>query len=76
MKLQLQLPEGYLIEREADVLTLRRPDGSVVARFSVRGVRWPEVQRMAEEDAGRSTHSTLHRMPIHSRRKPGHRHLG
>ena len=35
---ELQLPDGYAAERDADVLTLRRPDGSVVARFSVHGV--------------------------------------
>jgi len=45
------LPDGYRIERDADVLTLLRADDSVVGRFSVRGVEWSEVKRIAEDDA-------------------------
>jgi len=70
------LPNGYHIERDADVLTLLRADDSVVARFSVSGVDWSEVERMAEEDIGRSPHRVVRRVPTHSRRKPGHRHNG
>ena len=46
------LPDGYRIERDVDILTLLRADGSVVARFSARGVEWAEVERAAAEDAG------------------------
>ena len=48
------LPDGYHLERDADVLTLLRADDSVVARFSVQGVEWSEVERVAEQDAGRA----------------------
>ena len=68
------LPDGYHIERDTDVLTLLRADDSVVARFSVRGVEWSEVEKAAEEDARRSTHRTLRNAPTHSRRKPSLRH--
>lgn len=45
------LPRGYHIERDADVLTLLREDGSVVAWFSARGVRRQEVERIAAKDS-------------------------
>jgi hypothetical protein len=47
---KLRLPPGYELERDADVLLLRRDDGSVVATFSARGVTPAEVARTAEED--------------------------
>jgi hypothetical protein len=47
---KLRLPPGYELERDADVLLLRRDDGSVVATFSARGVTPAEVVRTAEED--------------------------
>ncbi len=68
------LPVGYHIEPGADVLTLLRADDSVVARFSLRGVEWSEVERMAEEDAGRSKHRIVRRVPTHYRRKPDYQH--
>jgi hypothetical protein len=37
------LPDGYHTERDADVPTLLRSDGSVVARFSACGARREEV---------------------------------
>lgn len=52
------LPDGYYIERDPDTLTLRRADGSVVARFTVRGSEWSEVERAAEEDAIRELLNT------------------
>ncbi len=47
----LSLPAGYWIERDADVLVLHRPDGSVVATFSARGADLNEIGRVAREDA-------------------------
>jgi hypothetical protein len=68
------LPNGYYIERDADVLALLRADGSLVARFSSRGVECSEVERMAEEDAGSSKHRIVRRVPTHLRRKPDYQH--
>ncbi len=47
---KMTLPPGYDLEYGADVLLLRRADGSTVAAFSVRGVSPSEVTRIAEED--------------------------
>jgi hypothetical protein len=47
---KLSLPPGYELEDGADVLLLRRDDGSVVAAFSVRGATPSEVVRAAEAD--------------------------
>jgi hypothetical protein len=47
---KLALPPGYRLEHGADVLLLRRDDGSVAAAFSARGVTPAEVARTAEED--------------------------
>jgi hypothetical protein len=44
------LPPGYRLEPDSDVLTLRRPDGSVVSRFSVRGATREVVLRTAQDD--------------------------
>jgi hypothetical protein len=50
---KLELPPGYRLEHGADVLLLRREDGSVVAAFSTRGATpAEEVARVAEEDHG------------------------
>ena len=68
------LPDSYHIERDADVLALLRADDSVVAHFSMRGVEWSEVERVAEEDAGRSKHRIFRRVPTHSRRKSDYQH--
>jgi hypothetical protein len=46
-----KLPFGYYLERDADLLVLRRSDGSFVAAFNVRGVDLFEVELMAWEDA-------------------------
>jgi len=45
------LPFGYYVEREPDVLLLRRSDGSLVATFSARSVDWFEVEFTVWEDA-------------------------
>ncbi len=47
---KMPLPPGYDLEYGADVLLLRRADGSTVAAFSTRGVSPPEVARIAKED--------------------------
>ena len=47
---KVTLPPGYGLEYGADVLLLRRADGSTVAAFSARGVAASGVARIAEED--------------------------
>lgn len=51
----LRLPRGYYLDEasDPDVVTLRRPDGSAVARFSALGADPSEIRRAAEEDAQR-----------------------
>ena len=47
----LGLPFGYHPEFDADLLLLRRADGSVVAAFSARGADLFEVELAVWEDA-------------------------
>ena len=47
-----RLPPGYRTRFDPDVLVLERTDGSVVARFGVRGLAAEEVERAAREDYG------------------------
>jgi hypothetical protein len=47
---QMTLPPGYGLEYDADVLLLRRNDGSTAAIFSARGVDPSMVLRAAEDD--------------------------
>jgi hypothetical protein len=47
----LDLPDGYWLEINADTLVLHRPDNSIVATFSARGVEPSEIERAAREDA-------------------------
>jgi len=49
--LSLQLPTGYYLERDPDILTLRRSDGSVVGAFSAQSVAPEAVRRTVEETA-------------------------
>ena len=44
------LPAGYHLELGADVLELRRPDGSLAAAFSARGFTEEAVGHAAWED--------------------------
>jgi hypothetical protein len=46
-----ELPFGHYLERDADLLVLRRSDGSFVAAFNVRGASLFEVELAAWEDA-------------------------
>ncbi len=45
------LPFGYYVERDPDLLLLRRPDGTLVAAFSASGVDPLEVELTVWEDA-------------------------
>jgi len=47
---KLNLPPSYHVELDADLMELRRSDGSLVAAFSVRGTTPAEVARTAEEE--------------------------
>jgi hypothetical protein len=44
------LPPGYHLQRGTDILTVHRPDGSLLGAFSARGVREEAVLRTAEDD--------------------------
>jgi hypothetical protein len=58
-----KLPEGYRLDLadDPDAPALRRPDGTVVARFGLRGMTHEAVEREALEDL------------LHMSRKPGGR---
>jgi hypothetical protein len=47
-----KLPEGYRLDLagDPDAPALRRPDGTVVARFSARGMTHEVIEREALED--------------------------
>jgi DNA-binding SARP family transcriptional activator len=45
----LELPAGYYLERDPDILILRRLDGAMVAAFSARGADSKVVRQAAEE---------------------------
>ena len=47
--LSVELPIGYYLERDPDVLFLRRSDGAVVGAFSARGVAPEAIRQMVEE---------------------------
>ena len=51
---KLVLPPGYGLEHGADVLLLRRADGSVAATFGAAGAAPAEVARTAEGDLRRN----------------------
>jgi hypothetical protein len=46
-----RLPLGYYVERDADVLILRRADGFYVASFGAYGIDLFEVELAVWEDA-------------------------
>ena len=50
--MHLNLPPGYHAHLDPEFLVLRRAVGSVVARFSGRGLVAEEVERAAWEDYG------------------------
>src|SRR5918995_4348919 len=49
----LDLPTGYYLERDPDILTLRRLDGSIVSAFSARGAAPEDVRQTVEETVQR-----------------------
>ena len=53
------LPAGYYLERDPDVLVLRRLDGSMVGAFSARGAAPEAVLGAIEETAPRPPRSAL-----------------
>jgi hypothetical protein len=55
---KLNLPPGYHVELDADLMELHRSDGSLVAVFSARGATPAEVVRTAEEDWRKSGNSS------------------
>ena len=63
--LSLDLPTGYYMERDADVLVLRRLDGSMVVAFSVRGATPEAVRRMVEETIREGRSAYLQEPPAH-----------
>src|SRR5918912_3322345 len=65
--LSLDLPTGYYLERDPDVLVLRRLDGSVAGAFSTRGAAPEAVRRMVEETVGEEFSAYLPQAPA---RKP------
>ena len=70
----MDLPTGYYLERDPDVLVLRRLDGSMVGAFSARGAAPEAVRRMVEETAGGEP-SAYPAEPSASARKPSLRVL-
>jgi hypothetical protein len=48
---RFELPFGYYLERDADLLVVRRSDGSFVAAFTVGSVSLFEVELAVWEDA-------------------------
>jgi DNA-binding SARP family transcriptional activator len=61
--LSLDLPTGYYLERDPDVLVLRRLDGSVAGAFSARGAAPEAVRRMIEETVGEGASAYLPQSP-------------
>ena len=51
MEWEGDLPPGYRLSKNADLLTLLRPDGSLVAVFSAQGADLLEVIAAAWEDS-------------------------
>ena len=47
----IEMPFGYYLDRDAELLMLRRSDTSLVAAFSALGVDLFEVELMVWEDA-------------------------
>jgi hypothetical protein len=52
-----KLPEGYRFDpaSDPDAPALRRPDGTVVARFSLRGTTYEALEQEALEDLLRTS---------------------
>jgi hypothetical protein len=48
--MDVRLPPGYRLQRDPDVLVLRRSDGCFVAAFSVLGASREDIEEAARED--------------------------
>jgi hypothetical protein len=48
--MEVRLPPSYYLERDPDLIVLRRGDSRFVATFSARGVAREEIERAARED--------------------------
>ncbi|HET7271670.1 MAG TPA: BTAD domain-containing putative transcriptional regulator, partial [Rubrobacter sp.] len=55
--ISLDLPTGYYLERDPDVLILRRLDGSMVGAFSARGAAPEALKQTVEEESAQNEHS-------------------
>ncbi|CAN5848983.1 hypothetical protein BH18ACT11_BH18ACT11_21500 [soil metagenome] len=64
--LSLDLPTGYYMERDPDVLVLRRLDGSMVGAFSARGAAPEAVRQMVEETVREEPSAYLQEAPAHA----------
>jgi LuxR family transcriptional regulator, maltose regulon positive regulatory protein len=62
MQNTLDLPTGYRLRRDSDILTLCRSDDSIVARFSSVGADLNEIRKAAEQDYLRTIYN--HEAPI------------
>jgi DNA-binding SARP family transcriptional activator len=62
MQHTLDLPSGYHLRREPDILTLCRSDMSTVARFSGVGADLNEIRKAAEQDYHVTTYD--HEAPV------------
>jgi hypothetical protein len=60
----LNLPPGYHTHLDPEFLVLGRTDGSVVARFSGRGLVAEEVERVAWEDYGDAGRGSPRAVPL------------
>jgi hypothetical protein len=69
-----KLPEGYRLDLSADpdAPALRRPDGTMVARFAVRGMTHEAVEREALEDLLQTSRKPEGGSPSPSKRSVGH----
>ena len=57
-------PTGYYLERDADLLILHGPDGSMVAAFSAWGFDPKAVRRAAQADVARETPEAVLAQPV------------
>ena len=48
--MEVRLPRSYYLERDPDLIVLRRGDSRFVAAFSARGAAREEIERAARED--------------------------
>jgi DNA-binding SARP family transcriptional activator len=61
----LDLPTGYYLERDPDILTIRKRDGSIVSAFSARDAGPEAVRRMVEETVqGESATGVQHSLRV------------